>query len=263
MIAMLKKQQEEEVKKNDWCKAEIQDNEMTTAKTEEHKADLETLIAELEQKIKTLEDEILAAKKHIQELQIELQRASENRVAENLDYQKTVADQTLTIQVLKKALDRLATFYGAALIQKGSQQTPPVPQMEYKHNEGAQGVMQMIEKLIYEAKALVADSKKAESDAQLAYETLIADTNASVLSLQEEVAMKTKEKAETEKDKLEAESDVADAVKELEGLAQYNADLHQECDYTMKNFMLRQGKRADEIEALQQAKQILSGANLS
>merc|ERR1740121_1231403 len=247
MIAMLKKQQEEEVKKNDWCKAEIQDNEMTTAKKEDHKADLETTIAMLVEHIKKLEDEILGAKKQIQELQIELQRATENRVQENLDYQKTVADQTLTIQVLKKALDRLATFYGAALIQQRGKQTPPVPQMEYKHNEGAQGVMRMIEKLIYEAKALVADSKKAEGDAQSAYETLIADTNASVLGLQEEVTAKTKAKAEAEKDKLEAESDVADTVKELEGLATYNADLHSECDYTMKNFMLRQEKRGDEI----------------
>merc|ERR1719226_110774 len=38
MIVMLKKQQEDEVKKLDWCKAEFKENEMTTLKTEDRKA---------------------------------------------------------------------------------------------------------------------------------------------------------------------------------------------------------------------------------
>merc|ERR1719272_1222259 len=41
MIATLQTQQADEVKKNDWCKATIQENEMTTAKTNDEKADLE------------------------------------------------------------------------------------------------------------------------------------------------------------------------------------------------------------------------------
>merc|ERR1712054_685950 len=44
MIATLKTQQADEVKKNDWCKAEIQENEMATAKENDHKADLEAKI---------------------------------------------------------------------------------------------------------------------------------------------------------------------------------------------------------------------------
>merc|ERR1719221_1480300 len=58
MIAMLKKQQADEVKKNDWCKAEIHENEMATEKAEDLKADLEARIAELAEKIKALEDGI-------------------------------------------------------------------------------------------------------------------------------------------------------------------------------------------------------------
>merc|ERR1719247_1314280 len=39
MITTLKQQQADEVKKNDWCKAEIQENEMDTMKTKDLKAD--------------------------------------------------------------------------------------------------------------------------------------------------------------------------------------------------------------------------------
>merc|ERR550537_1473803 len=121
----------------------------------------------------------------------------------------------------------------------------------------------MIEKLIYDAKELQAESVKSESEAQEQYESLVADTNDSVAELQKAVVTKTKAKAEAEKSKTQLVEALEDTMKELEGLAAYVANLHEECDYVLKNFNIRQEARAQEIEALQQAKQILSGAALS
>merc|ERR1719484_82471 len=133
MIATLKTQQADEVKKNDWCKSELQENEMATMKEKDLKADLEAKSGELESTIKTLSEEIEKAKLDIDNLNMELQRASENRKKENLDFQKVVADQMVTAEILAKALDKLATFYDeAAFVQKRNGQTPPVPEMEYK-----------------------------------------------------------------------------------------------------------------------------------
>merc|ERR1719401_1192046 len=87
MIATLKTQQADEVKKNDWCKAELQENEMTTMKTKDLKADLEAKIGELESTIKRLSEEVEKAHMDINQLQVELQRASENRKQENMDFQ--------------------------------------------------------------------------------------------------------------------------------------------------------------------------------
>jgi len=264
MIAALKTQMEDEVKKNDWCKAELQENEMTTMETKDLKADLEAKIGELEATIKTLAEEIEKAKSDISNLQVELQRASEDRKKENLDFQKIVADQTVTAEILAKALDKLATFYDdAAFVQKSKKQTPPVPQMEYSKSKGSSGVMSMIEKLIYDTKEITAESKKSESEAQAAYEELVADTNASILGLSKSIASKTKAKAKAKKDLSLTQGDSADATEELEKLGKYNGDLHSECDYVLKNFMIRQKGRSEEVEALQQAKQILNGAGLS
>jgi len=263
MVATLKQQQADEVKKNDWCKTELQENEMATMKTKDLKADLEAKAGQLEATIKTLSEEIEKAKFDIQNLQLELQRASENRKQENLDFQKVVADQTVTAEILAKALDKLATFYDEAAFAQVRKQTPPVAQKEYKKSAGATGVMSMIEKLIYDTKDITAKSKKTESEAQAAYEALVADTNESIKDLANEITSKTKAKAQAKKDLSATQSDTADAVEELEELGKYNGDLHGECDYVMKNFSIRQQARAEEIEALQQAKQILSGANLS
>jgi len=262
MITTLKQQTADEVKKNDWCKDELQENEMTTMKTKDLKADLEAKVGSLESTIKTLSEEIEAAKLAISDLQVALQRASENRKQENRDFQTTVADQTATAEVLNKALDKLATFYdAAALLQKLQKQTPPVAQMEYSKSKGAGGVMSMIEKLIFDTKDITTKSKKSENEAQAAYETLVADTNDSVGGLTKEVTSKTKAKATAKKDLSLTESDLGDAVRELEDLGKTNADLHAECDYVLKNFAIRQKSRLDEVEALQQAKQILGGAS--
>merc|ERR1719468_590077 len=153
---------------------------MATAREETQREDLEAKIAKLESEIRALEAGIADAKSQIAKLQLELQRASEDRKQENLDFQKVVADQTVTIEVLHKALERLAKYYdlvqtkGSSWIQR---QTPDVPQMEYKKAKGATGVMEMIEKLIHDAQDLMADSTASESQAQAAYEELVAQSN--------------------------------------------------------------------------------------
>merc|ERR1719321_1498553 len=119
----------------------------------------------------------------------------------------------------------------------------------------------MIEKLIHEAQMLQDSSRNSESEAQAAYETLNEDTNASIGDLQEEIATKTEEVAQAKKDKIDAEGDLMETVTELENLSKGNGDLHSECDYLLENFDTRQTARSQEIEALQQAKQILSGAS--
>merc|ERR1712086_307152 len=115
-------------------------------------------------------DDLASAANQISELQVNLQRANEDRQKENLDFQQTVADQTATVEILKKALDKLATFYDEESLLQKQKQTPPVAQKEYAPNKGAQGVMQMIEKLVGEAKEMTAEATKAEVEAQAAYE---------------------------------------------------------------------------------------------
>eukprot|EP00747_Dinoflagellata_sp_TGD_P157388 gnl/TRDRNA2_/TRDRNA2_177733_c0_seq3.p1 gnl/TRDRNA2_/TRDRNA2_177733_c0~~gnl/TRDRNA2_/TRDRNA2_177733_c0_seq3.p1 ORF type:complete len:728 (+),score=247.82 gnl/TRDRNA2_/TRDRNA2_177733_c0_seq3:60-2243(+) len=260
LIENLEQQQKDEVAKDDYCKDKIQENEMNTAKTTDHKSDLEAKIASLEAKIKTLADELEAAVNSINELEVNMQRASQDRQAENLDFQKTIADQRAVQEVLLKALDRLANFYDKAAMLQKSKQTPPVPQMEYAPSKGAGGVMSMIEKLVHEARALEASSVQAETDAQEKYELFVADTNDSVATLQREVATKTKERAQAKKEKTETEGNLMDTVAELEGLNKQNQEIHAECDYVLKNFDTRQSSRAQEIEAMKEAIAMLSGA---
>merc|ERR550514_381081 len=89
-----------------------------TKRAETKKSDQTVQIESLASTITTLTDELSAAKTQIQDFQLNLQRASENRQKENLEFQRTVADQAATREILAKALDKLATFYDLLQVEQ-------------------------------------------------------------------------------------------------------------------------------------------------
>lgn len=265
MVETLNMQQADEVKRNDWCTKEIQSNDMDTLKAKDRDADLSAGAEERRSAIKKFEEDVGAAKSAIGKEQVSLQKATINRKKENLDFQKTIADQTLTIAVLEKAMDRLATFYdNQALLQTGemhTKQTPPVVQATYKPSMGSGGVLSLIEKLIYDAKEIMAESKSSEGEAQAAYEEMVSDSNGTIKALTKSVLSKTDAKVEAHKDLTQKVLDLKATERELTGLSNTDKDLHADCDYLLKSFTVRQEARAQEVEALKQAKSILSGAS--
>merc|ERR1712117_380460 len=98
-----------------------------------------------------------------------------------------------------------------------------------KNNAASGGVMSLIEQIIIEAKS-------------------------------RDIVNKSEEKAKAETDLVETKESKEAVLLELEQLSNYNAQLHQSCDFVLKNFDLRQTARDEEVEALRQAKAILSGA---
>merc|ERR1719502_2145110 len=120
--------------------------------------------------------------------------------------------------------------------------------------------MSMIQQIINDAKAMEAETIRSEEDAQKAYEDFVKDTNASIEAKSKDIVDKSEIKAKKEADLVTTKDSKEATMLELEQLSNYNAQLHQSCDFVMKNFELRQTARDEEVEALKQAKAILSGA---
>merc|ERR1719373_489804 len=266
MVSQLLKEKEDEIKHKDFCVDEFNTNELQTEKKEREKADLTAKIEDLELTIKQLTEAIDALKAEIAEMQVQMKRPGEDREKENKEFQMTVADQRATQKLLTAALNILKGFYAkkakAALLQSGQPAGPPPPPgfEAYKKNAAAPGVMGMIEQIISDARAMEAEAIRSEEDAQKAYEDFVKDNNASIEAKSKDIVNKSETKAKAEADLVEAKENKEAVVLELEQLSNYNAELHQSCDFVIKNFELRQTARDEEIEALKQAKAILSGA---
>merc|ERR1719263_677359 len=123
--------------------------------------------------------------------------------------------------------------------------------------------MGMMQEIIDESKGLETEAIRGEEESQKAYEEFVMDTNDSLDSATKSMVAKTDMKAKAEGEKVEAETEHEATMGELESLMSENADLHKSCDFTLKNFEIRQSARGDEIEALKQALAMFSGASFS
>jgi len=265
MIAQLLVEKADEIKHKDFCVDEFNTNQLQTEKKEREKQDLIAKIEDLEMAIEQLTKAIETLKAEIAEMQVQLKRAGEDREKENKEFQTTVADQRETQKLLQTALGVLQEFYGkkaAALVQKQEPAGPPPPPgfEAYKKSAASGGVMSMIQQIINDAKAMEAETIRSEEDAQKAYEDFVKETNASIEAKSKDIVNKSEVKAKKEGDLVEAREEKESVMVELEQLSNYNAELHSSCDFVMKNFDLRQTARDEEVEALRQAKAILSGA---
>jgi len=260
MVADLKKEQEEEVKFKSYCTKELNLNEKSTYDKTEQKEDLEALIAKLTKLIKKTGEEIAEANQQIADTEVAIKKASQVREGENAEFQTTVADQRATQDILKKALLKLKAFYEKGSFAQRHSQAPPVKFNAYKTNAGASPVIGMIEQIVEDSKALEKEAVEGETSAQAAYEKFVSESNTSIKELSDLVASKTKASATAKEDLEQGKSDLAGTMEELESLALTAEDLHGECDWVLKNFAARQKARTDEMEAIGQAKAILSGA---
>jgi len=267
MVAQLLQEKADEIKHKDFCVEEFNSNQLQTEKKDREKEDLIALIEDLELSIKTLATEIASLKSEVAEMQVQMKRAGEDREKQNKEFQQTVADQRASQKLLTAALNILKGFYEkkAAFLQKQEPAGPPPPPgfKDYSKNKASGGVMGMIQQIINDAKAMEAEAIRAEEDAQKAYEDFVKETNASIETKTKEIINKSEEKAKAETDLNQANEDKEAVLLELEQLSNYNAELHQSCDFVVKNFEIRQTARDEEIEALKQAKAILSGADFN
>merc|ERR1719265_2517770 len=276
MLAELKKQQKEEYDKHEFCKKEIDANEDNTKEKTHEKADLEEKHTELENTIKVLSDDIEGLKAEVGEMQVSLKRAGEDRKAENQDFQAQVADQRAVVNILNKVLARLKMFYEKkALVQvaahnhqepdaqePGAAAPPPPPKpKEYQKSGGAGGVLQLISKIIEDAQSEEAELVVDEQNAQEAYASFVEETNSCLAACQKSITEKSEAKSAAEAAKSETEKALLAVEGELTSLKDLNIGLHQDCDFLLENFEIRQTARKQEMDAIVEAKAILSGAD--
>jgi len=264
MVGNLLDEKEEEVKHRDYCVEELNTNEKMTAKEVHTKGNLQTKIEGLEMNINGLNTTINTMLEEIGELKTQKQRASEDRVAQQAEFDGTVADQRETQSLLQQAYDTLKGVYESktaepALLQKKAGQTPPAEMATYEKSRGGSSVLALLEHIMADAKAMEAQAIHAEQESRDAYTAFVQDTTNSVQAKQDAVVDRTSEMSRDQGLLTETKSELDGSVAELEALAKGEGDLHASCDYILKNFQARQEARDQEVEALKQAKAYLSG----
>jgi hypothetical protein len=262
MVKALEDESVEEIKHKDYCIDGLHENEVETQEKLHTKEGQEAKIAGLEQDIKEADVQIKTLTTEIEEIQVQLKRAGEDREAERKDFEGVVSDQRESQVVLNEALSVLKEVYGDGVVLTQISQEPPAGFDTYKKNTGSTGVIALINQIIADAKELEAKTVHDEQNAQKAYEGLVKDSNDSIEAKTNAKTDLEGQRATDEQDLTTAKGELDGTVGELESLSDGVGALHKSCDYTLKNFDVRQEARAQEIDALQKAKAYLSGMKL-
>jgi len=273
MVVVLINQEADEVKHKDWCEEEMQNNKQETDAKYDKKTNLETSISDLTKNIETLSKNIKANEDTIATSQAEMKKASEIREGENADFQQTMTDQRITQAILRKAIDRMNQAYseytsmmqkpGAPHIQTSGTHTDPgngpAKFKKYGQNAGGDKVVAMLEDVMADSKKMENDAAAAEQDAAGGYEMFMKDSNKAIKQLLRSNVNMSEDKAKAEEALSRDKTDLSATMKTLESLNEELGDLHKNCDFVLNNFSARQEARALEMDALREAKNILSG----
>jgi len=281
MMVSLKKEQQDDDDKKEYCEEQFDITEDKKKGLDVAIADSETAIDDLEGSIATLKEEIDALEDGIRALDKSVAEATKNRKAENAEYTETMANNGAAKEILLYAKNRLNKFYNPKLYKEdypkpGSSEAmllaqlqgkaplgpPPAAPGPHKKQESS-GVIGMIDLLVKDLDKDMQESKIMEKDAQQDYEALMKESGEKRAEDSKAVTDKSASLAAAE-DGLEEEQDKkAGSEEALKATKFYLQSLHNECDWLIKYYDMRKSARTTEIEALESAKGVLSGADFS
>jgi len=275
MIDTLKRQQSDEVKQKTFCEKEFHSNEMETAEKENETDEIASRVATLESDMDVTAKRIEELEAEISDARVEIQKAGQERLNENKEFQKHVSEDNATIKMVAKAISRLQEFYSEhSFLQQpasvseassdsrsNSKATIPGQLNKVKPNENSNAVLTLMEKFLDETRASVKEALATEKAAQTDYVSFVHDSNAMIDSKTREVVEKKDLSAKQAEEHSQFASDGEENDDAIKGLAEYLQRLHRTCDATLADFTSNQKARTDEMDSIREAIAVLSGSS--
>jgi len=277
MVATLRQEQLDDDHKKEYCDQQFDIADDKKKGLETKVSGLETAIMDAEEGITKLKQEIDDLEDAMKALDKQVAEMTEQRQEESADYQELMASDAAAKELLEFAKNRLNKFYNPKLykppeeaaafmqinLHVSQEPAPEAPGAYKKKGEESSGVIGMIDVLVKDLDREITEAEVTEKNAQGDYERFMSDSAESRQQASKSLTEKLATKASLQAD-LESNHDEKDnSVKELMATETYIGQLHGECDWLLKYFDMRKEARASELESLQNAKAVLSGANFA
>merc|ERR1719353_1805788 len=275
MVALLKKEQQDDNDKKEYCEKMIDQTEDNLKALELSVSDLGKAIADYKESIATLSDEIKALEDGIKALDKQVEEATEDRKEEHAENVETLANDNAAKEIIGVAKNRLNKFYNpklykpppAAVFSQRSDVAPPPPPETFgaysKKGEESTGVISMLDMMVADLDKEITEIETEEKENQAEYEEFMKDSAEKRSADAKSIEDKESAKADLEGTLVASNEQKTSKTKEAMNTAQYLSEVHGDCDWLLSNFDTRKEARAGEIDSLKKAKAVLSGADYS
>jgi hypothetical protein len=263
MVTDLKKQKADDIKHKDWCVQERQAHDIQAQEISQDQEDLNAQISATKTRIEDTKKIVGELSEEISILLKNKNQAGVEREEENQQFRTELADHDEARRVLTEAFTTLTVDF--SLTQTGEHQpvdpldrAPPPAGFE-RYEKKLEEPKQMLQNILTRLDAMTTDITRAEEEAQMVYEKFLRATNQDLIAKNARLIDEKSILAQAEKDLSEHEENLATQNLMQKQLEKLSDNLHTSCDFVLRNFDLRQAAFADEIQALNQAKSVLSG----
>jgi hypothetical protein len=256
-------------------------------------SDAETAIMDAKESLATIIEEIKATQATIVDSDKNVAEATAQRQEENSAFKTLMTENTAALELIKMAKNRMNKFYNPSLYEAPPKRelsredriavnmggtAPPTPApggiagtgitaFIQVHSQKAQqesaGALAMMDLLLKDLQSQMTVAETDEKNAQEDYESAMADAKTKRLADAKLLGDRMTAKAETDAALEQHQEDKASSTSELMGNGEYIASLHADCDWLLQNFDQRKSARADEVDAMLKAKDVLNGADYS
>jgi len=297
MVEILAKEQSDDDHKKEYCTNQLDLMEDKAKELGHTIGDTETELADYKETLKTVEEDLASLKSGIESLDKSVMEATMQRKKENEEYTELMASDTAAKELLEFAKNRLNKFYNPKLykpppkrelseeekiyasmggevpallqvanshrVKKDAPGPPPETATYKKKGEESTGVIAMIDMLKRDLDKEMTEADVTEKDSQKDYEQMMDDAAKKRAEDVKAITEKEGVKADTETSIANLEEALKTQNEELASIKEVEHNLHGECDWLIENFEVRKEARAKEVDALKNAKAILSGADFS
>jgi len=238
-------------------------------------------------------DKIVELNGNIKSWAVQKAEAKEQREIENADYEKEHVEFTENIDALTSAMATIAAstqpvsallqdansdlmaswerltkklpaseaHVFTSLLQKDAQ--PQAASTAFESSDATGGVQDAVGKLKARIEGKRADLEKEETDHKFAFESLAAQLDLNTEQANNEIDEKTQSKAQRLADFESFTQEVESTSATLKTDEKYFADLNVQCQTKSEEFDARQKMRAEELEAIAKAIEVMSGDTVS
>jgi len=251
--------------KHEECKEEIDKTEDSITDITRERDRGERKNKALTNTLDELSTDLEKLRKDIEESETSLQKASEERKEASKIFQTSMADAQATVDILHKAQKRLKDFYmSESLLQVHEHQVEAdalAKGKEYRKSPGGGRAIAVLVKIAKDAEISAQKLKLSEEAATKSYNRFVQDITESINSAKAATDSAESQVAKVKSQKADATESLTADNTELSKLQDLLKAHHEDCNSLLENFDKRKKDLEDEMAAILEAKDMVSGAS--
>lgn len=271
---VLDKEQASDEERQTYCETKLRRAANAKSTKQREVEDATSIIATFQNELDTVKGQIGSLQARMEELDQQVAKTTSARQAERAAFEKSRDTNNAAMELLEIAEKRLRRYYAASLVQRSkantslsskvrsmSQSAPEADLSYQKQGGGALRVLELFHVLKADVQKQTSMLVSEDAIGQSEYENLVKNSNQKKMADNRSLGSKQAAKAELEADLQRSREGLRSSNQVLTALDEEIRNLHQQCDFLLKNFDLREDARRAEKRSLTRAQAVLQAAS--